>query len=77
MFVFKGLDTVTLDGMGLFVRLQRQAAFQVFLLKRADPLRLGSENSFDGRFNSIFILYLVKSGFPSSHQPQLGQVRSI
>lgn len=33
MFIFKGLDIVALDGIGLFVKLQHQPAFQ----KRTDP----------------------------------------
>lgn len=33
----KGFDIVALDGIGLFVRLQHQPAFQAFLWRRAGP----------------------------------------
>lgn len=34
---FEGFDIVALDGIGLFVGLQHQPAFQAFLWKRSDP----------------------------------------
>lgn len=69
MFIFKGLDIVTLDGIGLFVKLQRQPAFPASFKRELTPeVRLLQENSFGDRINSIFPLYSVKSGLLLVHQ---------
>lgn len=59
MFIFKGLNIVPLDGIGLFVKQHASQRFQ-WPLEGSWPLRLGC---FDDHIDSIFSLYLVKNGF--------------